>query len=386
MYLTPMFFRLLSFCLLLSSSCTSTAITINKGGLYSGLQYTETVEIQTDELVIFDGCHFVGSNTAIEASYSGGSNLEIRNCVFTGKNPNRYKETQGRTVNLNGYDKSMIFRFENNTGVGFRGIMLQEMAYGSEIRVAYNEWSNIQGRMSDGNGGYLSEPDPNPENSQFIMIAEVTGAEIEVSWNNIHHDAYASKVEDVINLFACKGRSNQPIQIVHNLIEGAYPANPGYDKDYSGSGIQVEQESQYVEIAHNTILNAGNTGIALSWASKCKVYDNVIISTGELPDDDGRLCQSWRGLLIGNPFWHPDDSKENEAYQNTVWYVENIAPNGGCDIESQALAPIECMEGNICHDNHQPEGLPIRSDELKARQQWLDAATATGRKVGHGVE
>ena len=375
--------RYILFFLLLLPQVLSANIIIDEGGLYSGQQYTETVEIATTERVIFDGCHFVGSKTAIQAFRPGGANLEIRNSIFTGKNPNRYGKTQGRTVHINGHKKSITFIFEHNTGVGFRGILLQEIGNGAEIRIECNEWSNIQGRMSDGKGGYLTEPDPNPENSQFLMLAEIIGAEIEVSWNHIRHDAYASKVEDVINLFSCKGRSSRPVRIVHNLIEGAYPALPAGQKDYSGSGIQIEQESAYIEVAHNVILHTANTGLALSWASNCRVHDNVIISTGQLPDDEGTICQSWRGLLIGNPYWHPEETHDNEAFGNTVWYVENHASGGVCEIDKRVVAPVVCLDGNTCHDNLQTGKLPTRADELSARKEWIDAAAASGREVGY---
>ena len=357
-------------------------IVIDRGGSYVNQTYEGTVEVNTSELVIFDDCSFLSSGNGIEVFHPDGGNVEIRNCTFTGLHPGQYGKTQGRSVHINGRGKSTTFVFENNAGTGFRGIWVQKMAYGATVRIKCNQWRNIEGRMSDGKGGYLAEPDPNPENSQFLLFTETTGAAVDIAWNFIQNEPGQSKVEDVINVGGCKGGSARPIRIAHNLIYGAYSYAPRSDKQYSGSGIQIETNSAYVEIAGNVIVNAANTGLALSWARRCTVRDNLILSTGLLPGTDDPICQSWRGLLIGNPYWHPEDSRNNKAFGNRVWYVENLDPAGGCNISGKALAPIECLPGNTCTDNEIPEGLPGPADEAAAIEAWHVAAAKEGRSVG----
>lgn len=351
---------------------------IEEGGTYDNVTFEGTVSVMSTQKVTFNNCTFRSSENGINIYNGDGGDVEIMHCVFEGLNPNKRGETQGKAVHA--WQPAAI-KFEHNTGVGFRGFWIQEPKPGAPISVRYNHWTNIQGRPSDGNGGYLSEPDPNGENSQFVMITDVQGGNVGVEWNYIKNTAYEGKVEDVINFFRCSGTANKPLILANNLVVGSYPHDPVSVKNYSGSGIQVEAESKYVHVSGNYMINNGNSAIALSWTTNCKAFDNKIIHSGKIFGTDQYVCQVWRGLLLGNPFWHPDDSFDNEGYDNLVWYPQNIDMCNG-NTGSQIQAPIECLNNNTCKSNDQPNSIATHQDELNAIAEWWEIVDTKGLKIG----
>lgn len=353
--------------------------TIDEGGSYTDVIFNGTVSIYTTQKVTFYNCTFRSSENGINIYEGNGGDVEVTYCTFEGLNPNQYGETQGKAVHA---WRPAAIKLEHNTGVGFRGFWIQEPKVGGPISVRYNHWTNIAGRPSDGNGGYLDEPDPNGENSQFVMVTDVQGGNVGVEWNYVKNVAYEGKVEDVLNFFRCKGTANNPLIMSNNLVVGSYPYDPVSIQNYSGSGIQVEAESEYVHIKGNYMINNGNTGIALSWTTNCKAFENKIIHSGKIFGTNQYVCQVWRGLLLGNPFWHPDDSFDNEGYDNLVWYPQNINTCNG-NSGSQIQAPIECLNNNNCYNNEQPSGFATHQDELDAIDEWWGIVDANGLTIGN---
>lgn len=353
---------------------------IDKGGNHEDVLFTGTVTVVTSQKVTFTRCTFRSSANGINIYEPNGGDVEITNSKFEGQNPNRSGITQGKAIHAWVPNRLKV---ENNTGVGYRGIWIQQPKPGGSITVRYNHWTNIQGRKSNGNGGYLMQEDPNPENSQFIMITNVNGSSVDVSWNYIKNEAFQSKVEDVLNFYECVGTAANPLKLSNNLVEGAYTYNPTGVKAYSGSGIQVEAGSRYVHINGNYLISASNSSLALSWATNCEVYDNKIVSSGYLPGTTQAICQNWRGMLIGNPFWQAAQTINNKAYNNFVWFVENQTDER-CAPWGQVITQVVCLNNNDCKNNTVPSVLPTYADEQKYATEWWGKVAANNLKIGAG--
>ena len=353
---------------------------LDSGKIFSNETFTESIEIQTGEKVVFDGCTFNTVDTPIRVYFDGTTDIEVRNCVFNARVPVKNNETQGRTIHVYGYNKpGSSFLFENNNVIGYRGVWLQEMPDTLKVSIQGNIIREIQGRPADGNGGFKLQPDPNGENSQAISVAEVTGPNIDIDWNVVENTPYESKVEDVISIFACKGTADSPLSISNNLIVGSYDYNPVANKSYSGSGIQVESGSQFCKIEGNVVVQAGNTALALSWVSDSVVKDNVVVNTGFL-EDGSMVAQVWRGLLLGNPGWPQGEAgtKRNVASGNYIQYPQNIE-----DGSQRWGDSIHVAAGNSSTDKAITTPA-TKADEQKAIDDYWARVTNLGVSIGVG--
>jgi hypothetical protein len=92
------------------------------------------------------------------------------------------------------------------------------------IKIRYNRFHNLDGRISDGRGGYLTS-----QTSQWSTgihpsdISSVPG--IEIAWNQIINEPYQSGVGDSINIFDTSGTSGSPVQVHDNLENAILTAN-----------------------------------------------------------------------------------------------------------------------------------------------------------------
>ena len=107
---------------------------------------------------------------------------------------------------------------------------------GQTVKVMGNQALNIDGRHSDGNGGFLTGPSDN-DFVQFLQLDKVTNVPgMEVAWNEVVNQPSASRVEYNINLYKSGGTAASHILIHDNYIQGAFPALPA-TQGFSGGGI-----------------------------------------------------------------------------------------------------------------------------------------------------
>ncbi len=109
--------------------------------------------------------------------------------------------------------------FENTAGIKFSSIH----ASGASIVVRRNRVRNV---VRDSSQGLR----------QFVQLAEVTSAAVEISWNEVVNEPGKSEVEDVISIFKSHG-----VNVHDNYFKGGYPLVNG--ADYSGAGLTIEQLS-----------------------------------------------------------------------------------------------------------------------------------------------
>jgi hypothetical protein len=218
---------------------------------------------------------------------------------------------------------------ENNDLEGTGGIYLLTYAGNASsaitLKVIGNRAHNIDGRRSDGNGGYTMQTDA----VQFLQLDQVRHIpNCEIAWNQISNEPGRSGVEDVISIYLSSGISGNPIRIHDNFIDGAYPADL-LAQDYSGGGIMLgdgqsdtaDEASGFVEAYDNQVINTTNYGMAISAGHNCSMHNNRILSTGVLADGQAIVSQN-----VGAYIWNSGASKSKmqKTFANDSGYANRI--------------------------------------------------------------
>lgn len=215
------------------------------------------------------------------------SQLTLENCVIECKNTQSAGKSAQRALNIL---RPRSLTVEHCTLIG-GGIQLSETpSTGSFVRIRYNRALNIDGRKSDGAGGYVFEASNSTayfEAKQFLQLRDgIVVADGEVSWNEIINDPFVSRREDAINIFGGSGVSAKPFSIHDNCIKGGHPTRP-YDIGYSGAGFLVEDAgatASYVDIDDNHVIGAGNCAMNLvgGGVSHIRARRNRFVSCGRV--------------------------------------------------------------------------------------------------------
>ncbi|MFB9993298.1 NPCBM/NEW2 domain-containing protein [Deinococcus oregonensis] len=267
-------------------------LVITRGGTYSGHWESldsslPAVRIRTSEPVIIENSSIRGRGTLIQGFHT---RLTVRNTRGISLNPEFAGRSPGRFVNL---EEVYDVHLENNLLEGTGGIYIRQYrgdtAQGETIKVLRNLVKNIDGRQSDGNGGYS---DKAFNWAQFVQLNDVTRiAGAEIAWNQVINEPGKSRVEDNINLFVSSGTPISPIKIHDNYIQGAYNALPATDAKFSGGGILIGDgkvsdptKNGYAHVYRNQVVSTTNYGIAIAGGMGSVLENNRVLSSGRLPD------------------------------------------------------------------------------------------------------
>ena len=332
-------------------------IVITKGGTYTG-EWTSTdrsvaaVSVRTTEPVIILNSVVRGPGDLIESD-TAHTNITVRNTRGYGVNPNVAGKTVGEFIDVYGFDNLVV---ENCYMEGTAGInvldYLGDRTPNESVRIVGNKVLNIDGRKSDGAGGYLdfnertSKIDGHTETGyeykqfvQFDKINSVPG--IEIAWNEVINEPGKSRTEDVISIYKSSGTAASPIRIHNNYIEGAYTVKPWqgdtedanweYDWSFSGGGIMLgdgwsstgtAQDPAFVKAYDNTIISTTNYGMAISAGHDLEYYNNRIFSAGVLPDGRPIAAQNVGGYVWDISKKGPTRFYNNLAHHNVAGWVK----------------------------------------------------------------
>ena len=358
-------------------------LVITRGGTYSGTYEgtdpaSPVVLVKTTEPVVIDRCTIRGPGTLISSGVAH-TNITVRNTTGTGINPNRYDKAKGRFFRAESFDNIVI---ENNDLEGTAGIYLLDYAGGSApqhtVKILRNRVHNIDGRKSDGGGGWRESA----EIVQFVQLDKVRHlAGVEIAWNQVLNDPGNSAVEDNINIYKSSGAESGPILIHDNFIQGAYPVFPRA-KDYSGGGILLgdgssptaEDAAVFVKAYDNQVVSTTNYGIAISAGHDLSFYHNRIISSGLLPD--GRSIPSQNA---GAYIWdmHHDADRNPPTFFNNSGH-DNLIGWAKGDGRNDWWVP----NATVWQDNqHWPDPLS-REVEAAERRRWERKLKDAGVTVG----
>ena len=238
---------------------------ITHGGTYTGnwqstSANTAAIEIATSEPVIIINSNIQSRGNLIETSVSH-ANVTIKNTSGWALNPNVSGRSPGRFLDAENFDNLDI---ENNTMAGTSGI---EMGYyagngtaSNTVKILKNNALNIDGRWSDGSGGYQTGADANDlvQFAQFNACHNMTG--VEIAWNQV-----------VNRRPEPRGRQHQRLPVQRNCCQpdahsrqlhpGRYPADAAGDNSFTGGGIMVSD---------------GNTNSASTDTGHVRAYNNIV--------------------------------------------------------------------------------------------------------------
>jgi hypothetical protein len=306
-------------------------IVITAGGTYTGSWQSldpnvPAIEIETSEPVIILNSSIRSRGDLIKAT-GDGANLTIRNTAGYALNPNVRNQAPGRFLRVDGFARVTVENcyLEGTAGIYVAGYVGDHTS-AQTVKILRNRALNIDGRFSDGNGGFLTGPDDHSF-TQFFQIngvRDLTGAEI--AWNEVINEPGKSRVEDNISVHDSSGTSASPLLIHDNYIQGAYPADPAHDATYTGGGIMLSDNgSSYVRAYNNQVIATSNYGIAISSGHDNAMYRNRILSSGLLPDGKTAASQN-----VGAYIWNQNDEStfaNNIGYGNLVGWVSESRRN-----------------------------------------------------------
>lgn len=190
------------------------------------------------------------------------------------------------------------------------------------IRIRYNRSKDIDGRPSDGQGGYQAGEIA----CNFIGFNSIRDADVEIAWNEEINFPYESLVEDSISTFESTGTPSHPINEHDNYVQGGYYVKP--DGTFTGAGFNLgdAKGTGYVQCYRNQVVCYGNNGMHLSGGHDNHVYENRIVSSGYYPDSKVRLGYAASGIWVYNyyndPSWTRNDCHDNVIGCYSTWFNE----------------------------------------------------------------
>jgi hypothetical protein len=266
-------------------------VTITAGGTYqvcarSGDPKSPAVTVATTASVTLHG--FVeGPGDLILGTRR--VNLTVTHMIGVADNPNVRGLTTGQFIATDGGFANLDV--EHSTFGGGLGIWAHGYAgnrtAAQTLEVLDNRATNINGRRSDGAGGWLATAE-SPTLTQFLQLDQVLAVpHIEVAWNRVTNAPGRSRVEDNVNFFRSGGTRASPADVHDNFIDGAYPAR-ATSQPYTGGGILIgdtggtSQAGSWVNVHDNVIVATTSYGISVAFGCNDKVTRNRIVSSGKV--------------------------------------------------------------------------------------------------------
>ena len=333
-------------------------IVITKGGTYSGNWQslsvnTPAVTIATSDPVTILNSNIQSKGTLIESSTTH-ANITVKGTNGWALNPNVLGQSPGRFLDASNFSNIDV---ENNTMVGTAGMELGYYAGNGStsqtVTALYNNALNIDGRYSNGAGGFLTGAGDN-DYVQFLQLNachNLAGAQI--AWNQVVNQPGQSRVEDNISIFHSSGTGTSPILIHDNNINGAYPASPATDDSYTGGGIMLSDgftssattDTGNVHAYNNVVTATTNYGLAISSGHDDVITNNIVIASGLLPSG-ARIASQNVGVYIWNmgsdPFF-----KNNQAYGNTIGWMGPSGRNDSWEPDGSGQKGDTLLSGSI---------------------------------------
>ena len=331
-------------------------IVITSGGTYSGNWHSNNpnvaaVTISTTAPVIIDNSNVQSKGDLIATGVSG-VNLTVENTNGYGLNPNVAGDSPGRFLDAYNFANIVV---EHDYLQSTAGIELDtHQGSSGTVKILDNKALNIDGRISNGAGGWLNYNDRENLSTgawdsgynivQFVQLSNVHAVPgIGIGWNQVINQPGNSRVEDNINIFDSSGTSSSPILIHDNYIQGAYTIDPTqsnysdgtyyYDWTFSGGGIllgdggttTLSHAAGYVQAYNNEVVSTQNYAIAIAAGHDETFYDNQMISSGLLPNGQTMFGTN-SGAYIWNSYGVPASVfYNNSGHDNLIGWLQEGA-------------------------------------------------------------
>lgn len=370
------------------SNAWNPPIQITQGGTYTGRWRSlspdiPAVKVLTNEPVIIENCRIQSAGDGIW-SLDQKAQLTVRNCLGQGLNPNIANRQKGHFINIGNFLQAII---ENNTVISF-GHGIRALNYGSAtqwsdqtVSILYNRFQNVDGRLSDGQGGYLTDLEESGTNA--IGLNTLRGAKVEIAWNQVINQPFLSRVEDLISTYKSSGIPTSPIVIHDNYLQGGYAPDPTAYVDYSGAMINVGDDPDqgdvgYVHVYNNQVVSFENSGILISAGHDNEVYHNRVISAQQAPDGS-ILGGNWRAGLV---LWDYYNGGVNGYWYNNNMHDNSVNVVGRDGTVARDYLPSVGGTNQVTGTTNPLNRLATPADELAEYQYWLQKLAKAGIRVG----
>ena len=378
-------------------------IRITKGGTYSGNWESvdpsvPAVFINTAEPVTIvnsrvrgpgDLIHYYLSPTGQAGSTAA---VTVQQSCFVGTNSNAAGKYKGTPVWVQN-SVSVVIENCDFEGGGSNGIWVQgyigDHTLNNTIEIRKNRIHNMDGRVSDGNGGFLSTH----QISHAIHLSEIHEVPgVEIAWNQIVNEPYQSAIDDSINIYNSSGTAASPMQIHDNYIQGGYEPDPSSANtlNYAGAAITTDGDYQtdpgvatgFLKIHDNQAVSQSRGGLNIALGHDMEIYLNRVVSHGQLIDGTNYSFSNGSGInqanyrndppgAFGNNSFH-DNLSGMRLYQKGAWvrfldYFWSVP--AASESNDQRWTPISA-------------DAPTLADEANERLRWDEKLIANSIAVG----
>lgn len=343
-------------------------------GVYTGTLTTPAIKVTTSTPVTIKNASVSGPGDLI---FAQRADITVLNSTGISTNPNVKGTRPGKFLNAS---QCKNVHVEN---VHVEGAMYGVYVYqytgnytpSQTIVIKNNYFKNINGRQSDGAGGYIKSADSIAHAIQLNQVNKVPN--VDISWNEVINDPFISQCSDIINMYKSGGTKTSPVLIHDNFLQGAYPGIPGVDR-YSGGGIIVDGStsdtadtaSAFNEVYNNVVVATANYGIAIAAGHDNDFHNNKVVSSGRLADG------SLYGMNYANAAynWNAYSKDKTIFFNNTVH--DNLLglikkDSSGNAVRSDLWLPDQIGPANNVSFQPYSTTRPSLADENNAYQEWL---------------
>jgi hypothetical protein len=196
------------------------------------------------------------------------------------------------------------------------------------IVIRSNRARNLNGLLSDGNGGYLPGEGANRSAARFIQLDSVQSVPgIDVGWNEVINYPGRSLVEDNIDVYRSGGTPNRPLEIHDTYIQGAYPYRAAQDA-YTGGGIKTDAKAgdnaqevpAFNNIHDNQVVGTVNYGIEFTAGHDNVAANNRVVSSGLLADGT-RIAAQHVGMANSDATGAHGSMYNNTMHDNLIGWM-----------------------------------------------------------------
>ena len=367
-----------------STAVVASSIAITHGGTYSGTWNSDdptvpAISITTDEPVVIANSRVSGRGDLIYIRGRSGANVTVRNVTGTGQDPQIAGKQRGSFV-WAGVVSSLVV--DHCTMVGTRHGVLVTNSQPTVIRIVGNKATNLEDRVSDGAGGFMTA---RPDLGHFIHFHEVAAAQgAEIAWNQLMQTMGQSSIEDGINIYKSQGSASAPIYVHDNYIEG--DSSPATNL-YSGNGVIADGDSSslvtaYVRFEANEIVHTAGGGVMIANGHDIMAIANRVVSCGK--DAGGKWYARKQVTAVGIWNYYSAPYFFNNLVTSTAGGMVVPDGNGTAVVSNTFAIPSDLLPNNSISGNlFTNPCFQVGSLELQAEQ---DERAYWGSKLNSQAE
>jgi hypothetical protein len=367
-------------------------IVITAGGTYSGNWQstdakTPAVTVTTTAPVVIENSHIRSAGSLIKTTIAG-SNLTVRNSLGVAANAAVKGQSNGVFLEVSSPTKLDV---ENNYIENAQGGVIVHGYSGNRdgeqtIVIRSNRARNLNGLLSDGNGGYLPGEGANRSAARFIQLDSVQSVPgIDVGWNEVINYPGRSLVEDNIDVYRSGGTPNRPLEIHDTYIQGAYPYRATQDA-YTGGGIKTDAKAgdnaqevpAFNSIHDNQVVGTVNYGIEFTAGHDNVAANNRVVSSGLLADGT-RIAAQHVGMANSDATGANGSMYNNTMHDNLIGWTcwsASCAAEGYRKDQYFPASPADYSTNSVLATGQ------ILGTENSEYQVWMNKMASAGVAVG----